>query len=94
VPRSPKSRHDHGPSEVWERPALKRAIKREQQKLGLRLRALREKKGLMQEDAAEKMGVHAKHVSRMEMGDANVTIATLVAAAVAYGVPLKVLFEE
>lgn len=39
------------------------------------------------------MAVHPKHVSRMETG-ANTTVATLVAAAVAYDVKLRDLFGE
>lgn len=39
------------------------------------------------------MAVHPKHVSRMETGEANVTVATLVSAATAYGVRMAELFE-
>ena len=94
VARPRKSPHDHGRSEIWERPGLKRAIKAEREKLGRRLRQLREGKKLSQQMAAEEMGVHAKHISRLETGVSNVTFGTLVAASVAYGVPLKALFDE
>ena len=40
------------------------------------------------------MGLHAKHVQRVEAGTANVTLATLVAMVLAYKVPLRVLFED
>lgn len=39
------------------------------------------------------MGVHTNHVSRIELGEANVTLATLVAASKAYKVELRVFFE-
>jgi transcriptional regulator with XRE-family HTH domain len=48
---------------------------------------------LSQEAAAERIGIHAKHLQRIETGSVNVTIATLVAVAVAYSVPLLRLFE-
>ncbi len=69
-------------------------IKRELKRLGLRLRELREQRGLTQEQAAELMGVHPKSMPRIEGGTANPTVATLVAASVAYKVPLRELFPE
>lgn len=88
------SPHGHGRSEVYDRPALVRAIKKERRRLGLRARALREKRKLTQEAAAELIGIHAKHVVRIESGGANVTIATLVAMASAYRVALVDLFVD
>lgn len=58
----------------------------------MRLRALRQERGLTQEQAAESIGVHPKHMIKMEQGSANLTVATLVAVAVAYKVPLRELF--
>ena len=69
-------------------------IKRELKRLGMRLRELREERGLTQEQAAEIMGVHPKSMPRIEGGTANPTVATLVAASVAYKVPLRDLFPE
>jgi transcriptional regulator with XRE-family HTH domain len=63
-------------------------------RLGKRLRELREQRGLTQEQAAEMIGVHPKSMPRMEGGTANPTVATLVAASVAYKVPLRELFPE
>jgi transcriptional regulator with XRE-family HTH domain len=60
----------------------------------MRLRELREERGLTQEQAAELMGVHPKSMPRIEGGTANPTVATLVAASVAYKVPLRDLFSE
>lgn len=87
------SRHAHGRSEVWERRALVEAIEAERRRLGERLRAVRNKAGFTQEEAAERAGVHPKHVVRIEGGSANVTIATLVGLSVAYGTPLRELFR-
>ncbi|WP_414639293.1 helix-turn-helix transcriptional regulator [Archangium sp.] len=68
--------------------------KRELRRLGQRLRELRLERGLTQEQAAEAIGVHPKHMIKMEQGAANLTVATLVAASVAYKVPLCDLFPE
>ncbi len=70
------------------------AIKRELKRLGRRLRELRTERGLSQEEAAEIMGIHPKSMPRLEGGSANPTVATLVAAAVAFKVPLRDLFPE
>ncbi|OJH33561.1 helix-turn-helix transcriptional regulator [Cystobacter ferrugineus] len=83
-----------GRSEVWTRGPTARAIKRELLLVGKRLRELRLERGLTQEQAAEAIGVHPKHVIKMEQGGANFTMATLVAAALAYKVPLRDLFPE
>jgi transcriptional regulator with XRE-family HTH domain len=69
-------------------------IKRELRRLGNRLRELREERGLTQEQAAEMIGVHPKSMPRIEGGTANPTLATLVAASMAYKVPLRELFPE
>ncbi len=91
VPRA-RSPFAHGPSEVWERRPLVAAIDREKRKLGERLRALRVERGLTQADAAERAGLHAVHIARVESGTANATIATIVAMARAYDVELAALF--
>lgn len=71
---------------------LETRVKRELKRLGKRLRDARHAKGLSQEQAAELIGVHAKYMPRLESGGANPTVATLVAAAAAYGIPLRDLF--
>jgi transcriptional regulator with XRE-family HTH domain len=88
------SRHAHGRSEIWSRAALEKAILRERAHLGRRLRAVRERKGLTQEQAAEQIGIHPKHLGRVEGGTGNPTISTLIALALAYGVRLPALFED
>jgi transcriptional regulator with XRE-family HTH domain len=85
--------HAHGASELKGRPAVMREVWRELKALGLRLRSVRERKGLTQEQAAEKIGLHAKHLQRVERGTANVTFATLVACERAYGTPLLSLLS-
>jgi DNA-binding XRE family transcriptional regulator len=92
VPR-PAPDRSHGPSEVWSRPAITKAIARAQKRLGLKLRAIREKKGFTQEDAAERAAIHAKHLGVIEGGKANATFGTLVALAYAYEVALSAFFE-
>lgn len=87
------SSHTHGSSEFWERPEFVRVVARERRALGVKLRALRQGKGLTQERAAEAMGIHQVHVSRLEQGLHNPTFSVLVAAATAYGVSLASLFE-
>lgn len=84
---------DHGPSEVRLRPSLKKPIETAQRRLGLRLRQLREERELTQEQAAELAGLHAKHLSVIENGGANVGFASLVALAVAYKLSLSSFFE-
>ncbi|MCP3105483.1 helix-turn-helix transcriptional regulator [Myxococcus sp. K15C18031901] len=51
-------------------------------------------RGFTQEQAAEAIGVHPKHIIKMEQGAANVTVATLVAVSVAFKVPLRDLFPD
>jgi transcriptional regulator with XRE-family HTH domain len=69
-------------------------VKRELKRLGKRLREARQARGLTQEEAAEMMGLHPKYMPRLEGGTANPTVATLIAASVAYKVPLRDLFPE
>lgn len=88
----PRSRFSHGPSEVWTRPGLKRAIAREQRKLAVRLRELRAASKLTQEAAAERAGIHAKYLVRIESGKANPSAAILIALAIGYGVEVRDLF--
>src|SRR3954464_2206087 len=94
MPTARPSPHSHGPSEIWKRPAVQRTAAREQRRIGARLRGLRIERGLSQEAAAEAMGLHAKHLQRLEAGTANATLATLVAVVLVYKVPLRALFED
>lgn len=89
----PKVDRSHGPSEVWARPAIKKAIERFRKKLGLRLRTIRERNGMTQEQAAERAGIHAKQLGVIEGGKTNVSFPSLVGLAYAYGVSLADFFE-
>jgi DNA-binding XRE family transcriptional regulator len=86
------SPYDHGRSEIHGRRGLATAIRAERRRLGERIRRLRVERELTQAEAAEAIGIHPVHVARIESGSANITIATLVAVAVAYGVPVRALF--
>ena len=81
---------------MWDRPAIKKAIERARKRLGLRLKALREERRLTQEEAAERAGLHAKHLSVIENASPaakSVSFATLVALAYAYEVSPAAFFE-
>ncbi len=60
---------------------------------GLRLRSLRQHKALTLEEAAEQMDIDWKHLQKIEDGQLNVTLVTLVRIAKGLHVSLDVLFE-
>ena len=75
---------------------MAKAIEGARKRLGLRLRAVREKRGLTQEEAAERAGIHAKHLSVIETANpkaTTVSFATLVTLAHAYEVSISAFFE-
>ena len=90
---SARSPFSHGRSDYWNRPAIARAIAKEQRRLGLRLRQIRERAGLTQQEAAERAGLHPVAVTRLENGKQNATVSTLVCLAAAYRVSLAALFH-
>jgi len=49
---------------------------------------------MTQESAAERARLNPQHISLLERGGANVTLATLVALARAYETPIGAFFEE
>lgn len=57
------------------------------------MRAVRFELGLSQESAAERIGIHPKHLQRAELGVTNVTVGTLVAASIGYSVPVIRFFQ-
>lgn len=63
-----------------------RTQKRYFKKLGLRLRALRNKRGLTLEQTEEHGIKSWKHLQRIEAGEANITMATLLDLAKIYKV--------
>lgn len=54
------------------------------QLLGLRIRELRKKEGLKQEDVAVRAGITAKYLSDIELGKENPTFAVLVRLAASF----------
>ncbi len=76
------------------RPAIRQATLSAQRRIGARLRSLREAAELTQEKAAEAMAVHEVQLRRMEAGRVNLTLRTMVAASLAYGVPLARLLAD
>ncbi len=60
--------------------------------LGKRVKALREKKGLTQEELEEKTGINTKYISAIERGNKNATIKTLEKIAMGLDVELYELF--
>lgn len=92
--KSRDSKHAHGPSEVLSREEIVAALGQEQLQLAAQLRRLREDRAWSREVAAESIGIHAVQLARMEAGSANVTLATLVAVALAYNVSLASLFAR
>ena len=62
--------------------------------LARNVRRLRGNLKWTQEQAAEASGVAVRHFQKIEAGDVNVTVATLVRVAKAFRVPVKALFGE
>jgi len=60
--------------------------------LGKRIQAIREKRGITQEQLEEKAGINAKYISAVECGQRNVTIKTLDKIAKGLDVELYELF--
>ncbi len=69
-------------------------MKREQERLGARLRALRVERGLTIEGAAERSGLHEGYIGRLERGSANATLAVLVALAKAFKISVDDIFRD
>jgi transcriptional regulator with XRE-family HTH domain len=72
----------------------KSSVNQTQDLLAGNVRRLREKAGWTQEQAADAMEIATRHYQKIEAGDVNVTVATLVRVAKAFGVDVKSLFEE
>ena len=58
------------------------------------VRRLRENLKWTQEQAAEASEVAVRHFQKIEAGDVNVTVATLVRVAKAFRVSIKALFDD
>ena len=61
--------------------------------LGLRIRHLREDRGLTQEQLAERAGLSMKHLGLVERGKTNSTLSSLEGVSRALGVSLSDLFD-
>ena len=62
-------------------------------KLGNQIRSLRETKDLSQQKLAESASISVSHVSDLENGNTNPTVATLACVARALGVQVRDLFD-
>ena len=62
--------------------------------IALKLRALREERGLTKEEAAELADVGHRTLIRLESGERPPSLPTVTKIAGAYGVPFEELVEE
>ena len=61
---------------------------------GRRVRALRERLGLSQEELADKAGIHRTYVGGLERGERNLGLKNVFRIAKALGVRASEMFEE
>jgi transcriptional regulator with XRE-family HTH domain len=61
--------------------------------MGAHLRRERTRKELTQEQAAEGLGIDSKYLAKIERGQVNVTVGTLIKLAEFYGVPASRLLR-
>ena len=87
----PKPKTDERSSRVHKRTAR---YLREAKALGLRIRALREAEGWTLERMAERCDLDLKHLQKIESGQLNVTLVTLVRVAVGLKLPMAMLFAD
>ena len=66
---------------------------KERKQLGDRIRIIREKKSLTQEDLADKAGVDVSYLAKIENGYVNTTLRYLIKLSRALGVKAKDLIE-
>jgi transcriptional regulator with XRE-family HTH domain len=64
-----------------------------QKRLGARIRALRKKANLTQDEFADKAGLHRAQIGAFENGRMNITLASLHLVAQTLGVRIVDLFE-
>lgn len=63
------------------------------QSVGQRIRELRLKKALSQEDLANEADIPLSQIGRIERGEINATISSLYVISQALGIELKTLFD-
>ena len=61
---------------------------------GQRVRALRTKKGISQEELADRCGVHRTYMGRIERGETNITLTNIHKVARGLGVSPASLVDE
>ena len=61
---------------------------------GQTVRALRNRKGISQEDFADKAGIHRTYVSSIELGKVQVSIRIAQQLAIALEIPLSQIFKH
>ena len=69
-----------------------RGYRRAVRDLGLQVRRLRQDRGWTLEQAAERMDVDLKHLQKIEAGQLNVQLVTIVRIAAGLDVPVAQLF--
>ncbi len=62
--------------------------------VGRSVKMLRKEAGISQDVLAERCGIFRTYLSRVESGQANVTISVLAALATVLGVKINAFFEE
>lgn len=68
-------------------------IARQKTRIGACIRAHREQRGMTRAEAARAAGVHPMHLAKIELGRANVTLATLASLALGFGEELRAFFN-
>jgi transcriptional regulator with XRE-family HTH domain len=68
-------------------------VRSEVAELGRRIRGLRAERGWTLDELARRSGVTKSYLSRLEDGDRQPSIATLLSLAGAFGIPMPALFE-
>ena len=62
-------------------------------KVGIRIKVLRNKLGISQEELADKAGVHRTYIASLEVGKRNISIVTLEKVVVALEVTMSEFFD-
>lgn len=70
-----------------------RTAPEKQVKLGLRIKDLREERGLSQYACAPRLGMSRTYLADLECGRRNVSLARLTAVADGFGITLEELFK-
>jgi transcriptional regulator with XRE-family HTH domain len=82
------------PQRSSQRLKASRRFGREAQALGDRVRYLRHRRGWTLEEAAERMDLDLKHLQKVEAGQLNVTLVTLLRLADGFDEPIGFLFRR